>query len=71
MTYLSQLTLIAASLSLNSQKGSTYGQASTTPSSHSFQQSPGSGELVYANRIQVLCGQITLYPLYSQSIISG
>ncbi len=52
-----------------SNKGSIYGKASKTPSPNSFQQPSRSDRFVLQNRVEVLSGQITLFPPRSQSII--
>lgn len=58
MTDLSQ-TLYVAQIINN--KGSIYGEASKTPSPHSFQQFTRSGEFVCAYRTKVLPNEATLY----------
>lgn len=71
MTKLSQLTQFASLCSNNIHKGSTYGKASTTPGPNSIQFSTRGYQSLYANRIKALSGQITIFPLYWQSIIVG
>jgi hypothetical protein len=61
MTTQSQTIYIVAH-SISNSKGSTYGKASTTPSPILFQQQTRSNKSVYSDRVQVLCGQVTLYP---------
>jgi len=63
----SLINLIVASLIL--EKGSTYGKASNTSSSYSFQQQQRGCGSVYSNRTQVLSKEAAIFPLYSQSII--
>jgi hypothetical protein len=67
MTYHSPTDLTVAFLIL--EKGNTYGKASNTPSSYSFQQQQRSRGSVYSNRTQVFSKEATICPLYSQSII--
>lgn len=71
MTKLSQLIQFASLCSNNIHKGSTYGKASITPGPNSIQFSGRGYQSLRKNRIKVLSGQITIIPLYSQSIIVG
>ena len=50
-------------------KGSTYGKAQSWSSNHSFQGSQRDGGSNYQNRIKVLPGQTTIFPLHAGSII--
>jgi len=50
-------------------KGSIYGEASITPSPHSFQQHTGSNKPVYADRIKVLSNETIAFPWSTYSII--
>jgi hypothetical protein len=61
--------IISSVASPISDKGSTYGKASNTPSPHSFQQQQRGCGSLYPNRTEVLSKEATLFPLYSQSII--
>jgi len=42
-------------------KGSIYGKASNTPSPHSFQQLTRSYRSVYADRVEILSNEVTLF----------
>lgn len=68
MTRLSPLITFAHSCQ-NNHKGSIYGKASITPGPNSIQFSRRGYKSLCANRIKALSSQITILPLYSQSII--
>jgi len=67
MTKLSSNQSIVALQSENI--GSIYGEASSAPSPHSFQQHKRGNRSVLSNRVEVLSKETTLFPLHSQSII--
>jgi hypothetical protein len=52
-------------------KGSIYGKASKTPSSYSFQQSTRGYRSIYANTVETLSNEVTLFSPYIYSIIVG
>ncbi len=70
MTTLSPLTTFARSCQ-NNHKGSIYGKASITPGPNSIQFSRRGYKSLCANRIKTLSSQITIFSLYSQSIITS
>ena len=66
MTILSPTSTIVALQSVN--KGSTYGEASSSSSHHSFQESHRGGGSYGANRVKVLYSQAIIYFLCQRSI---
>lgn len=67
---MTNLSLILSNVaSIIKDKGSIYGKASNTPSPHSFQQLTRGYQSVYADRVEVLSNETTIFT--TRSIITG